>query len=121
MADQVPVRLGIEPTEAMLRLIRPWHILTSPRLFGLDNVPVEGPSLFIGNHTIFGVLDVPVMQTELWEAKRIWLRGLAERAHWSVPGWRGFVESAGAVVASRHNCATLLDAGEHVLVFPGGT
>jgi len=121
MPNDAPVRLGIEPTPAMLRLLRPWHVLTSPRLYGLENVPEKGPSLFVGNHTIFGIIDVPVMQAELWGAKRIWLRGLAERAHWSVPGWRDFAESFGAVVASRRNCAALLDGGEHVLVFPGGT
>jgi 1-acyl-sn-glycerol-3-phosphate acyltransferase len=40
--------------------------------------------------------------------------------HFSIPGWRDFLHKVGAVVGSRDNCGGLLDAGEAVLVFPGG-
>ena len=42
----------------------------------------------VGNHTIYGLLDVPLMVAEIWKGRRIAVRSLGEHAHYAVPVWR---------------------------------
>lgn len=104
----------------MSGLIEPWRRMTRPTFFGLDDIPDERPLLFVGNHTLFGLLDVPLMFFELWKERRIFLRGLGDHLHFKVPVWGEFLRSFGVVDGTRENCAALMRAGEAVLVFPGG-
>lgn len=104
----------------MDRLIEPWRRITRPTFFGLDNVPDDRPLLFVGNHTLFGLLDVPLMFFELWKERGIFLRGLGDHLHFKVPVWGEFLRSFGVVDGTRENCSALMSAGEAVLVFPGG-
>ena len=52
--------------------------------------------------------------------KGISARGLGDYLHWSVPGWRDFLEMLGTVPGTRGNVRALFDAGEDLLVYPGG-
>lgn len=103
-----------------VRFFEPWRILTAPKLFGLENVPSEGPMLFVGNHTLFGILDVPMMCVQMYVKRDILLRALGHHMHFKVPFWRDFLEHWGVVDGNRENCARLMAAGEAILVFPGG-
>lgn len=103
-----------------LALLRPLRRLASPVFHGLDGVPASRPLLFVGNHTIYGVLDVPFLFAELYEQKGIFLRSLGDHAHFKVPGWRDFLTRFGTVDGTRANCARLMQEGECILVFPGG-
>jgi 1-acyl-sn-glycerol-3-phosphate acyltransferase len=94
-------------------VVRPWFE-------GWENVPAQGPLLFVGNHTLFGVIDVPFLAVELWKRRRIALRGLGDHRHFDVPGWRDLLARFGVVDGTRPNCAALFAAGESVLVYPGG-
>jgi 1-acyl-sn-glycerol-3-phosphate acyltransferase len=40
--------------------------------------------------------------------------------HWEIPFWRQLIKNIGMVPGTREGCAALMDAGEHILVFPGG-
>ncbi len=102
------------------RFLGPAVWLTRPVFHGLEHVPDARPLMFVGNHTVYGVLDVPFLFSELYERKGIFLRSLGDRLHFGIPGWRELVESYGVVNASPAACGRLLDAGECVLVFPGG-
>jgi 1-acyl-sn-glycerol-3-phosphate acyltransferase len=106
--------------DAMVRALEPARLLASPVLVGLENIPAEGPVLFVGNHTLFGVLDAPILIAELWRQRRIALRPLGDDLHFRVPVWRWMSRSIGAVPASPAACARLIEAGERILVFPGG-
>ncbi|MFZ5478083.1 MAG: lysophospholipid acyltransferase family protein [Myxococcota bacterium] len=97
-----------------------WRRVTSPVFFGLENVPREGPAMLVGNHTLYGVLDVPFLMLELWERHGIRLVGLGDHQHFRVPLWRDFLAAFGAVDGTPENASRLLDAGAHLLVFPGG-
>ncbi|MCA9564109.1 MAG: acyltransferase family protein [Myxococcales bacterium] len=111
------------PTRSIKRAIRmlePWRILTAPKVFGMENVPDERPLLFVGNHTIFGILDVPMMFRALLLEKDIFLRSLGDHLHFKIPVWREMIARYGVVDGTRKNCAALMDAGECILVFPGG-
>jgi len=99
--------------------LEPLRLITRPTFDGLDNIPGDG-ALLVGNHTVYGLLDVPFLIAELWRERRIAVRGLGEHAHYRVPGWRALLESGGMVRGTRANTAALMRRGEHILVFPGG-
>jgi 1-acyl-sn-glycerol-3-phosphate acyltransferase len=104
----------------MSRVLAPFRAIARPVFYGMERVPSEGPLLFVGNHTLFGVLDVPFLYEALDLRKGIVLRGLADHMHYHVPVWRDLLAETGAVDGTRENCARLMAEGESVLVFPGG-
>jgi len=106
--------------EEALRLLVPLRRLLSPVSLGLDKVPREGAVLFTGNHTVFGVLDVPMLFMEIHQKTGRLARALGDHFHFDIPLWRDLLANFGAVDGTRENCARLLQAGEPVLVFPGG-
>ncbi len=103
-----------------LALLGPYRALTAPHVQGLEHIPDARPLLFVGNHTLFGVLDAPLLFAELYERKRIVLFSLGDHLHFQVPLWRDLLGRFGAVDGTRENCAALMRAGHAVLVFPGG-
>lgn len=103
-----------------MRALAPLRALHSPRCEGIENVPKRGAFLLAGNHTIYGVLDVPLMVAEIHGQRGRFPRGMADHAHYAVPLWRDLLGRFGAVRGTRENCAELLEAGEGVLVYPGG-
>ena len=119
-----PSSLLHKPNEAKVRQIistlAPWRWLVQPVFSGLNHIPDERPLLFVGNHTLFGVLDVPIMYAELFKRRGIILRGLAHHLHFAIPAWREFLTRYGVVEGTRENCAALMSSGESILVFPGG-
>ncbi len=100
--------------------LQPWRWVCHPVFHGLENIPDERPLLFVGNHTLYGIVDIPLLIDELWQTKQILLRGLADRGHYAIPIWRDFLTSMGAVLGTRENCASLMRRGESIVVFPGG-
>ena len=95
-----------------------WYF--SPQYLHLDRVDAKRPTLFVGNHSVFGVLDVLLFADALYRERGISLRMLADRNHFKIPVWQSFVVQTGAVLGSRANCAALMRRREHILVFPGG-
>jgi 1-acyl-sn-glycerol-3-phosphate acyltransferase len=93
--------------------------LTQPRFYGIERVTGKR-AMLVGNHTLYGVFDVPFMVAELWKRNGLHMRSLGDHRHWSLPGWREFLEALGAVRGTRENTAELMRRGEPILVFPGG-
>jgi 1-acyl-sn-glycerol-3-phosphate acyltransferase len=113
----------IEPErsmEALGTLVAPWRWLTSPVFVGLDHVPEDRPVMFVANHTLMGMLDVPLLMSGLWEQKKICLHSLGDRLHFQLPGWRDIVQSFGVIEGTRENCRQAMEEGKSILVFPGG-
>ncbi len=100
--------------------LQPMKRLMSPVSIGLEHVPREGPVLLTGNHTIYGLLDIPMLGLEVWEKTGRAVRGLADHNHFQLPVWRDALRSIGAVRGTREVCGRLFEMGEAVLVFPGG-
>lgn len=100
-------------------LLEPFGRIVQPKFYGIDRVPSAG-SLLVGNHTIYGLIDVPFLASELWRRRGIAVRGLGENAHYVIPGWRNLLEGGGMVRGTRENARALMDDGQTVLVFPGG-
>src|SRR5271166_2163939 len=109
------------PPLAMLRLwlapARAWH---EPSFIGVDRVDPSRPTMFVGNHTLYGMQDVPHIQYELKRVHGIFPRTLADRAHFALPVWRDLLTAFGCVNGTRENCTALMHAGQHLMLFPGG-
>ncbi|HET8731326.1 MAG TPA: lysophospholipid acyltransferase family protein [Moraxellaceae bacterium] len=91
-----------------------------PEFVGLADLDLGKPALFVGNHTLYGLLDVPLMVEHLYVQHGVYLRALGDRGHFSVPLWRDYLVRGGMVLGTPENCDALMRAGESVLVFPGG-
>ncbi|WP_280444848.1 lysophospholipid acyltransferase family protein [Nocardia brasiliensis] len=122
LSDGAPLHVSLSDTdvrviEALLAPLRAW---TSPRFYGLDNIPAEGPVLLVGNHNLMGGIDAPLLLPEVLRRRGRLIRGLAENVLISVPGLRHFLHRYGAVRGTRGNCLAMLQRGDAVIVFPGG-
>ena len=107
--------------DRIVSLVEPFIRVIQPKLYGVEHLPADG-SLLVGNHTIYGLLDVPFMIAEVWKRRRIAVRGLGENAHYAVPLWRDVLTQGGMVRGTRENVRSLMRAHETILVFPrGGT
>ncbi len=95
-----------------------WYF--APEYLHMERADAKRPTLFVGNHSVYGVLDVMLFADGLYRERGVVLRSLADRNHFKVPVWRDFVIHTGAVIGSRANCASLMRSKAHILVFPGG-
>src|SRR5208337_1452905 len=59
-----------------LTLARVWH---RPSFTGLEHVDPSRPMMFVGNHTLYGVQDVPHILYELARVRGVFPRTLADR------------------------------------------
>ena len=106
--------------DRLVSLLEPLNRVTRPRLYGVEHLPAEG-SLLVGNHTIYGFLDLPFMMAEIWKHRRLAVRGLGEHAHYAVPIWRELLTVGGMVRGTRDNVRALMREGQTIVVFPGGS
>lgn len=81
----------------------------------------DTPCLVVANHGFGGVVDLNVAATliALDEHTDRPVRGLGHELIWTL-GVGGLVERVGGIRANREAALDALDAGYHVLVFPGG-
>lgn len=107
-------------TDTLRRVAEPLRLLFSPVAIGIERVPREGAVLLAGNHTIYGLIDIPMLGIELLNGTGRLVRGLGDHNHFAVPIWRDVLRRLGVVRGTRENCAALFEKGEAVLVFPGG-
>lgn len=108
------------PAATAYRLTAPLRAYFGPRFFGLRHIRADRPTLLVGNHTIYGILDPVLMGVEIYRRRGVFIRGLADHLHFRVPVWRDLLRQMGAVDGTPENCATLMRRGETILVFPGG-
>jgi 1-acyl-sn-glycerol-3-phosphate acyltransferase len=118
-----PVEIPDLPSEQqidrLVSVLEPLSRVAQPKLYGVERIPEDG-SLLIGNHTIYGFLDLPFMMAELWKRRRLTIRGLGEHAHYRIPLWRDLLAVCGMVRGTRDNVRALMRDRQTVLVFPGG-
>lgn len=100
-------------------VLAPLARVTQPKLYGVDRIP-DGGALFVGNHTIYGLIDLPFMMNALWQQRAIRVRGLGEHGHYAIPVWRDLLELSGMVRGTRDNVRALMRDRQDILVFPGG-
>ena len=91
-----------------------------PGFFGLENLHLEKPAMYVTNHNVLGVLDGTLWAAEMYMHKGIFARSLVDNLHYMVPGWSKVAENMGFVRGTRDNCAAMMEHGEHIMVYPGG-
>lgn len=114
----VPEPPSADDVSRALRLLEPLRKLINPKVYGIENVP-KHRALLVGNHTVMGMLDSPLMCAELWEHGII-VRSLGDHAHFKVPVWRDVLTACGVVDGTRAITSELMRRGEVILVYPGG-
>ena len=117
---QIPVLPSEQAIDRLVSLLEPYRRITAPTFYGIENLPDDG-SLLVGNHTIYGFLDLPFMLAEVWKSRQIVVRGLGEDAHYKVPVWRDLLGACGMVPGTRDNVHALMRDHQTILVFPGGS
>lgn len=109
------------PPPALLRLLLgPRRFWFDPQFSGLEHLDPARPALYVGNHTLYGVLDAPLMVQGVYERTGIFLRSLGDHFHFVTPVWGRMVRAFGAVDGTPENCSKLMEAGAHLIVYPGG-
>lgn len=106
--------------EHFWRLTAPMRFYFDPVFTGIEKLDPKKPVLLVGNHTIYGVVDVPLLLAQIYKERGIAVRALADHAHYQIPGWRTMLDRTGGVEGTRENCARLMQEGAHIMVFPGG-
>ncbi|MEC3914696.1 lysophospholipid acyltransferase family protein [Nocardia sp. CDC160] len=122
LSDGAPLHVDLTDTDRRIidLLMAPSRAWFSPRFYGMENFPDQGPVLLVGNHSLAGGTDAPLLAHEILVKRDRLVRGLAENVLIDVPGLRDVLQRWGIVRGNRHNCTTLLEQGEAVAVFPGG-
>ncbi|MBJ8345434.1 lysophospholipid acyltransferase family protein [Antrihabitans sp. YC2-6] len=122
LTDGAPLDVRFNSIDERLisALLAPLRLWTSPKFYGIENIPQSGAIMLAGNHNLYGGLDAPLFADEVQRRTGRVLRGLAEDILMVVPGVRQVLHRWGAVRANRDNCRALFANGEAVLVFPGG-
>ena len=119
-----PVEIPELPSEDAIdrleSLLEPFSRVTQPKFYDIGNLPDDG-SLLVGNHTIYGFLDLPFMLAQIWKRRRIIVRSLGEHAHYAIPVWRDLLGACGMVHGTRDNVRALMRDRQTILVFPGGS
>lgn len=91
-------------------------------VFGIDNIPEDGPVLLVANHTgqipIDGFLIGCALLFDKKPARMV--RSMVERWVPTIPFVSWFLARAGQVVGTRENCRILLGRDGCILVFPEG-
>ena len=88
-----------------------------PTVVGLEKLP-DKPTLFVGNHSLFGV-DAMIFLLALHHHQGRFVRPLADKVFFETPLGDALVRHGG-VLANPRMCAALMEAGSDLVVFPGG-
>ena len=102
-------------------MMRPWRMYFSPRYYGVDEFNPDKPALFIGNHTVYGLTDGFFLGAQLYEQHGHYIRALTDKMQQDIPIWRNISKFFGMVPGSREACTEMMENGQSILVFPGGT
>jgi len=95
-----------------------WYF--NPKVFGLEDLRLGEKYLLVGNHSLYGGIDCPLSLGILYIETGIFPRGMGDHLHFSIPRWRDLCLRLGSVPGTRENCASLMEDGQCIVVYPGG-
>ncbi len=119
LADHICAAMAVTPPD----LSRNWayHLMRKlfrPVVYGADSIP-DRPCLFIGNHSLFA-LDTMVLWPVMQEELGIFARPMADRLFFNFDYVAAPLVKRGLVMGHPEVCDALMEAGQHILLYPGG-
>ena len=114
----------VEKVNAWIRPLRERYFRSE--IVGLPNLPTDEPSMLVGNHDGGYVFpDAICLGSFYYDARGTEGRRLYAMMHdfpfRIAPSLTEWLQRCGVVPASRRNSEKVLDAGHHILVYPGGS
>lgn len=114
-------KLDIQHNSKLLRVISALQrYYFRPTFLGAENLNPQKPAMYVGNHTIYGVLDSPILIDYLYNEHKIAIVSLANHMHFHIPIWKEMVKRVGGVDGVQAYARQAMQQGYSILVFPGG-
>ena len=116
---QIDKALQVRDEVGSSRMYKAAQLMFDPQLLHIDRVDRERPSVFISNHGTYG-WEASLLPSIIREHTGMFPRLLADAFLMNGPLGEPLM-SLGLVLANRKVCAALMEAGESILIFPGGS
>ncbi len=92
----------------------------TPTFIGAEQLDASQPAMYVGNHSLYGVLDSPMLIDYLYNEHQVAVVSIADHSHFYLPLWRSVVKKFGAVDGVPAYVREAMQEGYSILVFPGG-
>jgi 1-acyl-sn-glycerol-3-phosphate acyltransferase len=92
----------------------------TPTFIGAEQLDASQPAMYVGNHSMYGVLDSPMLIDYLYNEHQVAVVSIADHSHFYLPLWRSVVKKFGAVDGVPAYVREAMQQGYSILVFPGG-
>ena len=92
----------------------------TPTFIGAEQLDASQPAMYVGNHSLYGVLDSPMLIDYLYNEHQVAVVSIADHSHFYLPLWRSVVKKFGAVDGIPAYVREAMQQGYSILVFPGG-
>ena len=92
----------------------------TPTFIGAEQLDASQPAMYVGNHSMYGVLDSPMLIDYLYNEHQVAVVSIADHSHFYLPLWRSVVNKFGAVDGVPAYVREAMQQGYSILVFPGG-
>ncbi|WP_312331277.1 lysophospholipid acyltransferase family protein [Acinetobacter variabilis] len=92
----------------------------TPTFLGAENIDASRPAMYVGNHSMYGIFDAPMLIDYLYNQHQVAVVSIADHSHFYVPLWREAVKKFGAIDGIQDYVRSAMQQGYSILVFPGG-
>ena len=92
----------------------------TPTFIGAEQLDASQPAMYVGNHSMYGVLDSPMLIDYLYNEHQVAVVSIADHSHFYLPLWRSVVKKFGAGDGVPAYVREAMQQGYSILVFPGG-
>jgi 1-acyl-sn-glycerol-3-phosphate acyltransferase len=92
----------------------------TPTFLGAEHIHASKPAMYVGNHTLYGVFDSPILIDYLYNHHKVAVVSIADHGHFYLPFWRTVFKKFGAVDGEKEYIRAAMRQGYSILVFPGG-
>lgn len=96
------------------------RVYFTPTFIGAEQLDASQPAMYVGNHSMYGVLDSPMLIDYLYNEHQVAVVSIADHSHFYLPLWRSVVKKFGAVDGVPAYVREAMQQGYSILVFPGG-
>ena len=92
----------------------------TPTFIGAEQLDASQPAMYVGNHSMYGVLDSPMLIDYLYNEHQVAVFSIADHSHFYLPLRRRVVKKFRAVDGVPAYVREAMQQGYSILVFPGG-